>query len=790
MQNAAIGATNRSYLSMLAQTPGVVGSGDANPQVFGSTISENAYFIDGQDTTDPLTGTWGVRYNFDALEEIEFQTSGFEAEFGRATGGIVNLITKSGGNQFSGTADIRYRGNSFQESGDHYDSSTRETTFENLALTLGGPILRDKLWFFLGYQYTGSERTPDGSVLTREFSGQDFDLKLTWQASQKWRLVAKLAGTPAEIKNQNAFRFVEPEAAAFQKQGIDLVTFEANGMLSDSLMWNTMVGLYRSDVDLRPQSGDLVTAGTLDLASGALSDNFTNQQYTERSRDEIATDLTWFVNGLGGSHEIKGGIQYSGTDARSATCSTGTTGGACSPGSVGYQYQDFFGGPFAQIESETAGTTTYKGALWTGFVQDSWRVGRTVTLKLGLRYDQVSYDNEVGSRIAELDKLQPRIGVAWDISGDGKNLVRANWGQFMDPSTLSLPDYVRQAVEPTSTWYSCQGFMVGVFGLPITSPAECEFWAGAFGWGYSGQGYDPDRDPWGWVLDPANVTGNEPGTIAPGLAPTYAETFSLAYEREVGRRASIEVSYVDKKTKDLYEDTCTSNLPDFSGPTTECSSYVLGNLPQLARDYNAFILKYETRSFDWLTLLASYTYSNSKGSLGLSQGSNEDFDVNPAHFDNRYGYLNDHRQHRFKLNGFFAFKGDWIIAFDTSWSSAFRWEPHANFAWSGQEWQGQQFPAIPYGLYFVEPRGNREGDSAYRTDLQLTKGFSIGGVRLALIGSVYNAFSSENVTGVCTAIQGCGVIFVNGIPTPEFDLGEATSWSLPRSWEIGLRIEF
>ena len=90
----------------------------------------------------------------------------------------------------------------------------------------------------------------------------------------------------------------------------------------------------------------------------------------------------------------------------------------------------------------------------------------------------------------------------------------------------------------------------------------------------------------------------------------------------------------------------------------------------------------------------------------------------------------------------------------------------------------------------MEPRGNRSGDSEYRTDLQLTKGFTIGGVRVALIGSVYNAFSTENEIGVCTSIGGCGLVFEGGMPVPEFELGEAIAWSLPRRWEIGLRVEF
>ncbi len=202
MQQAAVGSNNRNYLYIVGQAPGVTGT--AIPNVLGSTLSENAYFIDGQDTTDPLTGTWGTLYNYDAIAEVEIQTSGFEAEYGRATGGLINVLTKSGGNQFSGTLDIRYRGDGFQESSDLYDASNLETSFQDIAATLGGPVARDKLWFFAAYELVNSKRTPADSPTTRDYEGQNYNLKLTWQMAPSWRMMGRVSGDPAEIANHNA----------------------------------------------------------------------------------------------------------------------------------------------------------------------------------------------------------------------------------------------------------------------------------------------------------------------------------------------------------------------------------------------------------------------------------------------------------------------------------------------------------------------------------------------------------------------------------------------------------
>ncbi len=765
LRNAAVGSFNRAYQAVLRHAPGVAG-GD-NPEVFGSTLSDNAFFIDGQDTTDPVTGTWGTLFNFDSVAEVEFQTSGFEAEFGRAVGGLVNVVTRSGGNRFSGTFDARYRADSFQTSGERYDADQLDSSRLDLSATLGGPLLRDRLWFFAAYEHVETRATPSGSPTTLEYEGANYNLKLSWQASPDWRAVARFSGSPADTANNNASRFVLAEAASFKTQGTDLFAAEVNGLLSEALVWNTVAGAYRASLDVNPMSGDLETASHFNFSTGLLSDNYDNQQYSQRDRDEVATDLTWFVT-FAGSHEFKLGAQYSATDFASASCATGTTGGACAPGSVGYAYQDIGAGlPFILIESATAGVQDFSGRLATAYIQDAWRAVSNLTLKLGLRYDSVTYDNNVGTRVAAMERLQPRLGVAWDISGDAKNVARASWGRFMSPSALTLPNILRARNQPTASWSSCTTIVAPAFG--ISSREECAEIAAFLGWDFRTD--DPEGlEPWGWLLPPQAVTGLGGTQVQTDLESAYADTFTLSYEREVGRRASVELSVVDKKTRSLFEDTCNGNLPEPSEGAS-CDFYVLGNLPGLKRDYRAAILKYETRTFDFLTLLASYTYSKSKGNLGFSQGANYDFDYYPYHWVNRYGYLGDHRRHRFKLNGFISIKGDWVVAFDGFWSSAFRWQPQAD--------RGDDF-TIPGGFVFLEPRGSREAFEAYNLDLQLSKGFTVGGVRLLVIGSVLNAFSTEYGTQVCSDIGGCG----------DFAMGEAIDWALPRRYELGFRVEF
>ena len=157
LRQIPIGAAGRSYQSILEQAPGVVGR--SNPNVMGGNILENSFLVDGINTTDPVTHTFTFVLNFDAIQEVSLLTSGYAAEYGMASGGVVNVVTKSGGNKFSGTADGRYSTNEFSEKGEHFDPNASESRFIEYSATLGGPILRDKLWFFANANRPGPSST-------------------------------------------------------------------------------------------------------------------------------------------------------------------------------------------------------------------------------------------------------------------------------------------------------------------------------------------------------------------------------------------------------------------------------------------------------------------------------------------------------------------------------------------------------------------------------------------------------------------------------------------------------
>ena len=334
----------------------------------------------------------------------------------------------------------------------------------------------------------------------------------------------------------------------------------------------------------------------------------------------------------------------------------------------------------------------------------------------------------------------------------------------MHPGTLALPEIAASRASTATDWYACSSTAGWWYGV---APEDCRTVMEGFGflWRDDPEGWDP----YGWFSG-YWIYGSEPDQIDPSLNATVAEEFIISYERALASHTSIELSYVDKKTTDIIEDTCNGNWPEVGG-SEECDYYVVANLPDLSRDYQGFMAKFESRALAWFHILSSYTYSTSEGNIEYTQSQGADFDFYPHHYVNRYGYLSDHRKHRFKLNGYFLLPYNFTLGIDSFYSSAYRWTPTENRV---------DDPTIPYGFRYAEPRGSGEGATAYNTDLQASWALDLRNTRIQIIGTVYNVFSTEYVTQVCTAVSGCG----------GYETGEATAWTTPRRYEIGLRLEF
>jgi hypothetical protein len=860
LQYATVGTNNRSYQTVLSQAAGVTGG--SNPNVFGSTLGENAYLIDGMNTTDTVVGTWSTMFNMDAVQELNFQTGGFEAEFGQATGGIVNLVTKSGGNDFSGSFDARYRDQDMTENGDHFDKDEQQSSRQQYSFALGGPFLRDKLWFFTSLQYIDSTSQDVYDYFPYEWVGSQFLGKVTWQLSDSSRVIGKFSTDPAEIDGVNASLYFTESARATQEQGGQIWQFELNSVLSESWLLNAQLGT--ADNYLKAYSTD--QPDTVSGHYNQVTELYENAYYRvdddERPRDEARVNATWFVDNLAGSHEFKTGLEWSQVSQSRVFYYPGGGFFYDNNGSASATYDpidlngDGFFNHYVEVkrpEDRVKDPVETSGDIYTFFLQDAWRIHPNVTVKPGIRLDRSLLYNSLDDEIANMDRWQPRLGVAWDITGSSKHVIRASAGRFMDPTTLMIPGFasgapIQNFIEYSTLEYYCnasRGLTCTVDSLP---PNLRDL---AFEWtNWNGQTYTL-IDNRGETLSQPALTLDEAGLGE--LQAPYVDEIILAYEFQVAPQMSVELTYVNKEGGDLIEDTCIGNtwaygqgpLPSLDDPDTwtlsaNCERWLIVNMPTYERTYEAGIVNFEARK-SWGHVLFSYTHSQSEGNneSGPRHYAYGAGDFYPVNFYNDYGYLGDHRDHRVKVNGYFLLPHRWTIGYDGFWSSA----GHQTITSSCQAFSDASrrrsttdqmtelgidpatlaYCTSPDGFAFGSnydinhsPRGSLETKSVWQLDLQVMKGFRIGKAEIEGILTVYNIFGQEwdssfNSTAFRQDTEPdpetgrpVGLVYQDDDPSaPYYDeyygadnspvlvpIGAATSYWDPRRYEIGFRIEF
>ena len=761
VDRASIGADDRNYQSVVGAAAGAITTEiTADPHIFGSTVGENLYLVDGLDTTDPYTATYGTNFNFDAIQEVSLLTAGFEAEYGRATGGVINVVTKSGGNDYHGTFDGRYRTDAFAAKGEHFDpESAGQSSFLLPAATLGGPLLHDRLWFFSSAALVDQKLTPTDSPTANHRHSEDYLGKLSWQIDPQWRAVFKASSTPATLANFNASRFVEPAAAATERQRAVIVQGDLSGMLSSRSFWELQLGANQRRIDDRPASGDLATPGVVDQGTQISSVNYTAVQSSDRRRLEAQTSLTYLAAGLGGDHEIKAGTSY-------GRLSLATL--AIVPG--GGMYTDD-NGPFLYSATPPLPSATYTGGIFGGYLQDAWQALPALTVKGGLRYDEVTYHNEVGSRVADLRSLQPRLGFAWDPSGDARTVLRGSYGLFMHPGALSVPLYSRLTYAPTTRYLSCSNVVAAGVTDPAAITALCQQFAAAHGGTVIA---DPlHRDPYGYAFD--DVLNTAPNVVDPHLRPAVAHELTAGVQQRLGERSALDFTWVYKKTRHILEDTCVENLqrPTPDPGFLHCPYKVLTNPAAARRDYHGLVLRLDSRAGNWLYVVASYTYAISKGSVEYTQGAGSELDVFPVHFVNTYGYLSDDVRHRLKVKGFVKLPGRISVGFNAIYQSPFDYSVLEALA-----------PPL-YGNQYLEPRGSRRANSTLYTEAEVRKSFQLGRFELELIGSVENIFGNQPAIAVCQYAGAC-----TSTGGDRLALGAPTDYQQPRNYEVGVRLVF
>lgn len=452
--------TARNYSAVVQITPGV--STDANPEdraqsdiaVYGSTGAENVYYIDGVNTTGAEYGFQGKELNFEFIQAVDVKTGGYEAEFGRSTGGIINVITKSGGNELHGDV-FAYHDDDAQQSSSEQIFSTSGTplgfTREDFGIDLGGYIVKDKLWFFAAYDKVKNTRNTalpagpqEGTATESKNDGDLGAAKLTYRLSDSQSLVASFFQDPRDDSGaiDDASHLLNGDPLTYQgvrSFGGKDYSLRYEGILSASWLVTAQVARHQEENSVGPESGDgdVVQFRSVD-ENFFQTGGFGLIQTKDFQRDFTGASVTRYLT----SHELKLGLEH---EKEQADVVRRFSGG---------QQVDVFSTPGALVYSHfywTTPTATVANAPVSALVaspehkntsvylQDRWTVRPNLTLSLGVRWDRQEIIDAAGTQQIDLKKdYAPRFGFIWDPTADGRSKVFGSYGRYYEQLPMDL----------------------------------------------------------------------------------------------------------------------------------------------------------------------------------------------------------------------------------------------------------------------------------------------------------------------------------------------------------------
>lgn len=626
--------TGRSYQGMALFSPGVVNSASAggNPSVHGGSPYGNQYMLDGINITDPVTNTFSTNFNFDSIAETQVLTSGFDAEYGHASGGIINVVTKSGGDEFSLDGSVLWGPSQLQllDPGEKNDSNTIDVN-----LAVGGPILKKRLWFFLSGQYLDSvSETPlveplfvdpnTGDVLVDRippYSYRHIALlgKLKWQPLDWQKLTLVMQADPTWISNEQQAANIHPDAERQRFQGGIHMGLTSETILGENLFWKTQLGYGLNRLQIFPGSGDFDTPGHENIATGTSTVNDSEDFDNYRYRLQLHSSISYFLEGFLGDHEFKGGIDgqiswetvYESYPGGAIFTDNGINQSGSSIDGVGDPFQK-------KVLIEPVDKLIWGNTI-SLFVQDVWRPFRNLTVRPGVRFDSARAYNDVkdgGREIYNFNYLSPRLGVAWDPFGDGKTVLRAGYYQYAETGMLFLAEAIGRSLTADVYEYN---------------PATGEY----------------DR----FVR---REGGEDSIIVKEGMKPPLTHEVVLGVERELFENSAIGVHAIFRRLNNMYEDDEVNvqwnkdgtNATGFNNGKAEYI-FSLGTPDEAFRQYAGLEVKFDKRLSDNWQMLASYTFSRTTGTTNTF--FTEAFD-NPRQRKYEFGFLEDDITHVGRLS--------------------------------------------------------------------------------------------------------------------------------------------
>jgi hypothetical protein len=657
---------NRAIETTTALAPAVTTTGPSGAFTIAGAMSfDNLFLVNGVQIQDNIRGEPLPLYIEDAIQETTVSTSGISAEYGRFAGGVVNVLTRSGGNLFTGSFRTSFRNDNWR-SVTPFDEPKVDSLIQTHEYTFGGPINRDRTWFFLAGRLEDSEQSRETGYTRIPFvAGQDekrFEFKATQALAAGHRLQAAYTAIQREQTNS-----AQPSPAGV----MDLASL-TNPQTPESLLALHYTANLRSNFSFEAQysarnftfrnagssSRDRIF-GTplLDQTTGAF---FWSPLYCGVCRDEerdnssILFKGSYFLSTAStGAHNVVFGYDgfndrmvsdnfQSGSDWHVWATRSAIDGNdvypVIEPGLSTYIIH-------WPVRESTLGTNFRTHSL---FVNDTWSFDRHWSFNLGLRYDRNDGRDGSGNLVADDSLIAPRLGAIWDPAGDGRRTFNAAYGRYAAGLNNSVAGSAAAAGNPAVLGYYYFGDPINADGPPYVTSDEAL--RRVFEW------FDASE---GQSLFFADIPGLAT-RIDQSLKTPFADELVVGISQLIGTRGAVRLDVVNREFGNFYvtrTDLTTGQASDEFGQLYDVG--LIENSNELSRRYRALNAQASYRVGADLNVGLSYTLSRLWGDFdGETTGSgpitSSDFaypEFSEASWTRPVGDLSADQRHRTRVWG-------------------------------------------------------------------------------------------------------------------------------------------
>jgi hypothetical protein len=735
----------RDYYSLLAAAPGVTidptsSTGDAMMAYGGTSSTQNAYTLDGVNIADPAGGDYWLLPSIAWMQEIQIGGMGANAEYGGYTGGMINGVTKSGGNEFHGSLEAYNQPSSWVANNTPAELGPQAPSkFHDYTLSLGGPVVKDKLWYFVSGEDWEKDTANVGASISTDRKVPRYLGKLTWQAGVNNRLQLMLEHDGLVQDHRGVSGTVLPEAS--YKEESPNYTFASSweSLLNASNFVTVKLTGFDGRLDQLPYNGTDVSQ-RYDQNTGIAWQNLDNTLLSHRH--QVTLDASWslFKDGLftpNDSHTFKfGGSYESASVAYNSTPNGGATlyddSSAC-PGEGDAQFAYYMAHPECGLNDyayRETGYGEYHEWLQTTsidlYAQDSMRLNRW-TLNYGVRYGHYKGGFQPGTGNTDVYNVSfadPRVGFVWDVFGDSKTALKAHWGRYHQKMMGYI--YDRE--------------ISGHIAPPVI---DC-YWDSATG------KYDLDSSG-----NPGCETYSVPNAATMGkYAQQYVDEALITVEQQIGQNMVLGLDLIDRRFRDIMamintnEDytlkTATNN--PLTGGTLPIwilnspQNYVLTTDNGAYRNYQSVVMRFEKRHSNGWYLSSSLVWTDLKG----NQYTNDGY---ISEFQDRNGLTNadgrvdlSYNEWDFKLNAAVDLPLNFQFSGQYNYLSGMYWTPYVRVT------RGLDYNSTSGRNIDLVPRGTNQFPSRHLLNVRLAWSPKLtDAVRLTVSGEVFNVLNNNTM---------------------------------------------